>query len=293
MIGRYLSETGKADFEAAYWEAMKLLPNKPQETMDIETSFGSVRSYLFTTPENQGKEPLLLLPGRSSSTPMWAPNLHGLLKERPVYTLDLLGEPGMSRQSKPIRSSVDQASWLSEALASLGVRAVHLVGVSIGGWSAVNLARHAPSHLASISLLDPVFVFAPLSLKMIVASIPAAVPIVPRFIRQKMLSYISGGTKADESEPIAKLIELGMRSYKISLPAPDLISKEQIRTIDMPILAIMAENSTMHDSEKVVRQTSSYAPHIQIECWPNASHAINGEFPEEVNNRILAFINQL
>lgn len=292
MIGRYLSETGKADFEAAYWEAMKLLP-EPQETMDIETSFGSVRSYLFTTPENQGKEPLLLLPGRSSSTPMWAPNLHGLLKERPVYTLDLLGEPGMSRQSKPIRSSVDQASWLSEALASLGVRAVHLVGVSIGGWSAVNLARHAPSHLASISLLDPVFVFAPLSLKMIVASIPAAVPIVPTFIRVKMLSYISGGAKADECEPIARLIELGMRNYKIRLPAPVLISKEQLLTIDVPILALMAKNSTMHDSEKAVRQTSSYAPHIQIECWPNASHAINGEFPEEVNNRILAFINQL
>ncbi|WP_036619813.1 alpha/beta fold hydrolase [Paenibacillus alvei] len=292
MIGRYLSETGKADFETAYWEAMKLLP-EPQETMDIETSFGSVRSYLFTTPENQGKEPLLLLPGRSASTPMWAPNLHGLMKERPVYTLDLLGEPGMSRQSKPIRSSEDQANWLSETLTSLGVRAVHLVGVSIGGWTAVNLARYTPSHLASISLLDPVFVFAPLSLKMIAASIPAAVPIVPRFIRQKMLSYISRGAKADESEPIAKLIELGMRSYKISLPAPDLISKEQIRTIDVPILALMAKNSTMHDSEKAVRQASSYAPHIQIECWPNASHAINGEFPNEVNDRILAFVNQL
>ena len=291
-IGRYVSEMGKANFEAAYWEAMKLLP-EPQETLDIETSFGSVRSYLFTKPENQEKEPLLLLPGRSASTPMWAPNLHGLMKERPVYTLDLLGEPGMSRQSKPIRSSVDQANWLIEALTGLGVRAIHLVGVSIGGWSAMNLARHAPSQLASISLLDPVFVFAPLSLKIIAASIPAAVPIVPRFIRQKMLSYISGGAKADESEPIAKLIGLGMRSYKISLPAPVLFSKEQLLTIDVPILALMAKNSTMHDSEKAVRQTSSYAPHIQIECWPNASHAINGEFPEEVNNRILAFINQL
>ncbi|TQR43577.1 alpha/beta fold hydrolase [Paenibacillus popilliae] len=290
-IGRYVSEMGKANFEAAYWEAMKLLP-EPQETLDIETSFGSVRSYLFTKPENQGKEPLLLLPGRSASTPMWAPNLHGLMKERPVYTLDLLGEPGMSRQSKPIRSSVDQASWLSEALASLGVEAFHLVGVSIGGWTAVNLARYTPSHLSSISLLDPVFVFAPLSLKMIAASIPAAVPIVPRFIRQKMLSYISGGAKADESEPIAKLIGLGMRSYKISLPSPVLFSKEQLLTIDVPILALMAKNSAMHDSEMAVRQTSSYAPHIQIECWPNASHAINGEFPDEVSDRILAFINQ-
>ncbi|UNK17190.1 alpha/beta hydrolase [Paenibacillus sp. N3/727] len=289
--GCYLTETGKAEFEAAYGDAMKFLP-LPLETKDIETAFGRVRIYLFTREEHKGKEPLLLLPGRSSSTPMWEPNLRGLMKERPVYTLDLLGEPGMSCQTKLIRNAEDQASWLSEVLAELDVETVHLIGVSIGGWTAMNLGRHAPSKVATISLLDPVFVFAPLSLKMIAASIPASVPMVPRFIREKMLSYISGGVKADESDPIARLIELGMANFKISLPPPDLMSAEDLKKINIPVLALMAEKSTMHNSRRAVLQGKTHVPNIQIENWPDASHAINGEFPEEVNARILAFVHQ-
>ncbi|MCV4232755.1 alpha/beta hydrolase [Virgibacillus sp. LDC1] len=289
--GRFLTEKGKAEFEAAYEAAMKFLP-PPLETKDIETAFGRVRIYRFTKEEHKGKEPLLLLPGRSSSTPMWEPNLPGLMKERPVYTLDLLGEPGMSCQTQPIRNAEDQASWLSEALSKVDVETVHLIGVSIGGWTAMNLARHAPSKVATISLLDPVLVFAPLSLKMMAASIPASVPIVPKFIREKMLSYISGGAKADDSEPIARLIESGMANYKISLPTPDLMSAEDLKNIHIPVLALMAEKSTMHNSQRAVQKGKTHVPNIQIENWPGASHAMNGEFPEEVNARILAFVDQ-
>src|SRR5690625_7097436 len=81
---------------------MALLPS-PKETKDIEIGYGFVRVYLFTKENNKGKEPVLLLPGRSSSTPMWEPNLEGLMMGRPVYTIDLLGEPGMSKDRKSTR----------------------------------------------------------------------------------------------------------------------------------------------------------------------------------------------
>lgn len=290
-IGHFISEEGKKDFQNAYDEAMALLPS-PREMKNIETTYGVVRVYLFTKEENKHKEPILLLPGRSSSTPMWEPNLKGLVKERPVYTIDLLGEPGMSVQVNPIKNQKDQATWLNEVLIDLGLEKVHLVGVSIGGWTAMNLTRYYPEHISSINLLDPVFVFAPISLKMIAASIPASVSFVPKFIREKMLSYISGGAKADEGEPIAKLIESGMRNYKLRLPAPDQFSDEDLITIDLPIFALMAENSTMHNSAKAVKKGEKVVKNIKIKNFPNASHAINGEYPEIINEKILEFIEQ-
>ncbi len=126
----------------------------------------------------------------------------------------------MSVQSRPITTQEEQAQWLHEVISELRLERVHIVGVSIGGWTAMNLARYYPEGLASLSLLDPVFVFAPISLKMVMASIPASIPIVPKFLREKMLSYISGGAKADDSEPIAKLIEARMRNFKLKLSAP-------------------------------------------------------------------------
>ena len=73
--------------------------------------------------------PLLLLPGRAAPTPVWADNLPGFLALRSVYTVDLLGEPGLSVQDRPIESDADQAAWLHEVIAQLPEPAVHVVGL--------------------------------------------------------------------------------------------------------------------------------------------------------------------
>lgn len=290
-IGHFISEKGKEDFQIAYDESMALLP-KPNDTKNIKTKYGTIRAYYFTKEENKHKEPILLLPGRGASTPMWVPNLEGLREKRPVYTIDLLGEPGMSVQTKVIENQKQQAEWLNEVIEGLGLERVHIVGVSIGGWTTMNLARYNPEHIATASLLDPVFVFAQISIKMILASIPASVPIVPKFLREKMLSYVAGGAEASDDEPIAKLIESGMRNYKLKTPAPDLFSKEDLKNIDIPVLALIAEKSTMHNSVKAVETGKKYVKDIDIVNWKNASHAINGEFSNEVNARILDFVEK-
>ncbi len=290
-LGQFVSEESREDFMLAYNEAMAILPS-PQESFDVETAYGSVRVYYFTKDENSHKEPIMLLHGRSASTPMWDANLAGLLEERPVYSVDLLGEPGMSIQKEEIADSQQQAEWLREVISKLELERVHLVGVSIGGWTAMNLVRFYPEAIASVSLLDPVFVFAPISLKAIAISIPASVPFVPKPIREKMLSVISGGAKTDDSQPVAKLIAEGMRNYKIKLPAPQSFSTEDLQGIEVPILALMAEKSFMHNSTKAVETGKSYVKNIEIENWKNASHAINGEFSAEVNARILEFVEK-
>ncbi|MHA4088902.1 alpha/beta fold hydrolase [Bacillus cereus] len=290
-VDHFTSEKGKEDFQIAYDESMALLP-KPNDTKNIKTKYGTIRAYYFTKEENKHKEPILLLPGRGASTPMWVPNLEGLREKRPVYTIDLLGEPGMSVQTKVIENQKQQAEWLNEVIEGLGLERVHIVGVSIGGWTTMNLARYNPEHIATASLLDPVFVFAQISIKMILASIPASVPIVPKFLREKMLSYVAGGAEASDDEPIAKLIESGMRNYKLKTPAPDLFSKEDLKNIDIPVLALIAEKSTMHDSVKAVETGKKYVKDIDIVNWKNASHAINGEFSNEVNARILDFVEK-
>lgn len=163
-VGHFTSEKGKEDFQIAYDESMALLP-KPNDTKNIKTKYGTIRAYYFTKEENKHKEPILLLPGRGASTPMWVPNLEGLREKRPVYTIDLLGEPGMSVQTKVIENQKQQAEWLNEVIEGLGLERVHIVGVSIGGWTTMNLARYNPEHIATASLLDPVFVFAQISIK--------------------------------------------------------------------------------------------------------------------------------
>lgn len=86
---------------------------------------------------------------------MWAPNLPAWIAERTVYAVEILGEAGLSVQERPIRNPEDQASWLAATLAALGLDRAHLVGVSFGGWQAVNLALHDSTAVSSLSLIDP------------------------------------------------------------------------------------------------------------------------------------------
>jgi len=52
----------------------------------ISTTFGEVKVYKFEGESKTNLAPLLLLPGKSASTPMWEAYLDDLIKDRPVYT---------------------------------------------------------------------------------------------------------------------------------------------------------------------------------------------------------------
>ncbi len=171
-VGQFTSTEAKDLFVTAYANAMADLP-RPERTLDLRTSFG-VRVYRSSGADPDAA-PLVLLPGRASASPVWADNLPTLLEQRSAYALDLLGEPGLSIQDRPILSDADQAKWLSEVLAQLPEPRFRLLGVSIGGWTALNLVVHADAKIASVTLLDPVFVFAPMSTEAILRSIPASV----------------------------------------------------------------------------------------------------------------------
>jgi pimeloyl-ACP methyl ester carboxylesterase len=194
-VGYFTSTRAQDRFLAAYREAMADLP-KPDRTLDIRTGYGVVRLYHFRGGADPAAEPLLLLPGRASASPVWADNLPSLLRLRSVYTVDLLGEPGMSIQQRPIDDVTDHAQWLHEVLLALPERRVHLLGLSFGGWTAMNLVLHRPAKVAGVVLLDPVLVFAGLSAGVILRSIPVALRRAPRSWRDSFASWTANDARS-------------------------------------------------------------------------------------------------
>ena len=171
---------------------MAALPDVAART-DVPTSFGTVRVHRFDGPSDA--TPVVLLPGRNAATPMWRPNLSALMRGRTVYGVDLLGEAGLSVQTRPIVGPDDHAQWLDETLAGLGLTSVHLLGASIGGWAAVNHAAHLPGRAASLVLLDPVQTFARIPVRTLVASVAMISPRMPHALRRSAMRWIGGGAR--------------------------------------------------------------------------------------------------
>ncbi|MEV4002402.1 alpha/beta hydrolase [Actinomadura sp. NPDC049753] len=196
---------------------------------------------------------------------------------------------GASAQTAPIRDASDQAAWLEQTLEGLGLARAHLVGVSLGGWTACNLAVRRPRRVASATLLDPINTLARMPLALVARTIPTLIPGLSRRATPRFLRYIDGQGTDPLADPVGRVIDAAMRGYRKATPQPALFEDDQLRSLPMPILAIVAGRSVIHDPTTAHERARQLIPHVQAELWPEATHAISGQCADRVNERILRF----
>jgi len=286
-IGHFVSRDAFTRYLNAYRAAAPAFDAQ----LDVPTSLGTVRVYRHDGPA--GPTPVVLLPGRSSGSPMWRTNLASLVGQRTVYSLDLLGDAGLSVQSGPIADAGDQARWLDEVIAGLGPARVHLLGVSMGGWLATNAAIRTPDRIASIVLLDPAMTFGRIPAKAVVASIALVVPRFPAGLRRRVMSWLAGGAPVDETLPEAELLDAASTGFVLRQPAPRMFGDDALRSLAVPVLAIIAGRSVIHHPQRAAARAQRLLATGEVELWPDASHAVNGEFPDRIANRSQAFFDRV
>ncbi|UQS27337.1 alpha/beta hydrolase [Amycolatopsis thermalba] len=279
-IGGFRSPGSRARYDAVYDEGLRALP-EPAARHDVPTAFGTVRVYRF----GADGDPLVLLPGRCGTSVMFRTSIPRLARRHRVHTVDLLGEPGRSEQTAPIRDAGDQARWLDETLAGLGLGEAHLLGVSFGGWLAANLAIRRPARVASATLVDPVATFAPLPPALVLRAIPVGLPYVSSWARPRFLAWVTGADPADAVE--GRLVSAGFQHFRIALPRPVPFPGEQLRGIGAPVLALIGGRSVVHDPRRAVARARELLRHGEAELWPDATHAMPAD---EVTERTLRFL---
>ncbi|WP_448206562.1 alpha/beta fold hydrolase [Azospirillum sp. sgz302134] len=113
---------------------------------DIE---GGPAAYLSL---GHGGVPALLLHGFAGDSLTWQYTLSPIGARRRVLAVDLPGHGGSTLDVGDGRVG-GFAPWLVRLLNALEIPRVHAVGHSMGGFVALELARHAPERVASLSLI--------------------------------------------------------------------------------------------------------------------------------------------
>lgn len=284
-LGHFVDAEAFERFTTAYREAALLLPDA--RACSLPTGAGVVRAYRFgpTGPTGPDAVPVMLISGRDASTPMWAPTLPDLLTlDRPVISLDSLGGPGCSSQTAPQRTAADQAAWVAEAIRGLGLERVHLVGHSLGGWLAVQVAAHHPEVLASVAALDPARTFAELSPGFVAAGLAASTSLVPAPWRRRLVRWIAGEPMS-LADPVDRLGWASITCFRARQPAPRLPTAELLAALEVPVLAVLAGRSRVHDAARAER-TARTVPGAVVEVWPDAGHCLHAEHPRRLAARL-------
>ncbi|WP_326836370.1 alpha/beta hydrolase [Amycolatopsis rhabdoformis] len=263
-IGRFKNPEAQQRYFDLYERAMRESP-PPDEVYDVPGRHGTTRVYRF----GAGAHPVVLLPGLRGTSASYAALIPGLARHGPVYAVDSLGEAGRSVQTAPFTGVGDRARGLDDVLAALGLRGVHLVGGSTGGWHAVNQAIHAPDRLASIALLDPTTVSAGFSAAVQWRGAAAAVLNRDSSWR-RFLAWSAGEDIFDQ--PAAQVIVAGIRAYRARVPVQTCPREDDLRAIRVPVVALFGGRSVVHDPAAAAANLRALLAHAEVHVLPDAGH---------------------
>jgi 3-oxoadipate enol-lactonase len=247
--------------------------------------------------EDRGSgEPLLLLHGLGSSTLDWEAQLAAFAPHYRVLALDARGSGRSKDQRHPAgpfsvrQFAADAAALLQE----LGAIPAHVVGLSMGGMIAFQLAVDFPGVVKTLSIVNsgPAMVPQTAGDRLAIATRRMLTSLLGPEGMGKILApklFPKPGDGELREQFMARMASNDKSAYKATLKA--LIGwsvLERIGSLEMPALVVHAE----HDYTPLARK-QEYAgrmKHASVVVVNEARHALPMEEPEKFNPVILDFL---
>lgn len=252
----------------------------PYEDLTVETSFG--QTYVRRSGDGEG-EPLVLLHGMSVTSLMWQRYAAELGRDHVLYAVDSMGEPGRSVQTAPMPDGQSNADWLAEVLEGLGHDKVHVVGLSRGGWLALNQAIRSPKRVCRVTAFDPAGFFTSWPKVGLYLWMGLLAMLLPGFLRRKVKP---GSKYSGFVDPmlrqlvIAQLTTFRMKAFLIGD-----FTDEQLRNISVPTRIVLAGQSPLHHADQVRDRFARQAPNVEVKVV-DTSHGLDLVEPKFLRDQL-------
>jgi pimeloyl-ACP methyl ester carboxylesterase len=285
--GTWVSDAARDKFMAAYDRAFALWP-QPYEEFDVETATTTTRVHAYRP--RAGGAPIVLLMGAGFNASYWYLHVAALAQDGPVYAIDMPGDPNPSVARAPLTPPDACAAWLDELLGQLsagqhGDGPAHLVGLSYGGWIAMNQAIRAPGRVASLTLLDPAGLTKLDARFWWWLSISGLATLTPMPLRRHLARWLDSPFMLEQE--LIKLMWAGSRGFRMEPKFPGVLTDDELRAITVPVLLITGARSALLTPAEA-RARGSLMPHAEVAIVPGS----HGGFDriDELNRKMVAFI---
>ena len=228
--------------------------------------------------------PLVLLHGAQSNAAVWMFDVAVWSRFFRCYAVDTIGEAGFSAPVRPPLESDAHALWLDDVMRGLGLVKTSLVGVSLGGWLALDYGKRYPQRVERIALVCPAGIGRQKNFLLKVAPLLLLGPWGARRIR-KMVFGAPAGDAPPAARPLIELMRLIGHTIRPRLVKIPRLTAAELESLKMPMLAIVGGRDVLLDSAETRRRLAKHTPRAEVIFLPNARHAIFGQ-----THKILAFL---
>lgn len=272
MSAIYKSPAAQEAVEAGYRRLLDAWP-VPKEELRIATGQGET-FVIACGPEDA--PPLVAFHGAQANSTAWMFDSLIWSQGFRVYLVDVPGDAGFSAPERPDLGSDAYVQWLEEVLAALGVAKASLVGVSLGGWLALDYATRRPERVERLALLCPAGVGGQKNLLLKVLPLL----FLGEWGRKKVGEMVFGSPPTDPPPDVQKLVDyVGLvgastRARPTRIP---IFPDAALGRLTMPVLAIVGGQDVLIDSEGTRDRLQAHAPGARVIFLPQARHVIPGQ----------------
>lgn len=203
-----------------------------------------------------------------------------------MIAVDPLGEPGRSAQTAAITDGSDSGGWFADLLAGLGVTGAHVVGVSYGGWTALQQQLHHPGRVRALTLLDPAGFAVPSGPFYRWVVLGGMAGMLPAGLRRLAARRLVNGTLADDE--LMRLV-WASRCSRRRMPEATVFTDAELASVAVPVQVLLGARSALHVSTEVAERLARVVPGWRVEVVPDAGHALVLDAVHLSVDRVLSF----
>jgi len=260
----YKTENGREVFSAfedgvlAYWTF-------PHESLFVPTRFGETH---VITAGDKNKPALVMLHGAASNLLSWGAEIPRFMGDYFVIAPDIPGEAGKSAPVRPSWDGPEYVYWLEELLLALQIGRISLMGISLGGWIALQYAAQHGKTIDKLVLMTPGGIV-PAKASFIIKSVLYA---SQKNGLEKMKKLVFGTT--DILPVLSDFFDLVQKHYTPRFGSPPLLPDDALRGIESGVLMVSGENDAFFPVKKAAKRLRRIRPDALVYIIPHGQHGI-------------------
>ena len=312
-LSLYKSEEGYKKMMSWYNRVQEEI-SVDHESVFADTRFGKTHIILA------GKENLksiLLIPGVAGCAPLWRHQINAFSEHFRVFAIDIVGQPGKSAANPPSVFNDDFTDWLEDIIHSLNLDRPHIVGVSTGGTTAMDMAIRNPDLIDKTVMCGPTGLARarlPFRQWLLTARKKNTDALSDDLTASSFSKPRSGETFGSFDRQLARGMALGTKHYRVDkslgvynekTSRVDIIKalkvigkfffsvdKKRLKSFKNKGLLIFGEFEVLYNPWNISKRLQKLIPSLQIEIVKDAGHAAIYDQPKAVNKLVLDFLRK-
>jgi len=235
-------------------------------------------------------EPLVVIHGGGGDARSWERNIIDLARKYAVYALDLPGY-GLTQPLKGKYHIHEIADFVGKFTKSLGLEKFSLVGHSLGGGIALDLALKFPSQIKKLVLVSSLCLGNEIAFWLRLISLPAIIRTAGAIfvLGFKVMKWL-----VNHLNPIKYILPLTPASMLVGVSISDfhhqkLVLEERLPEIKMPTLLVWGARDTVVPVKQAYR-AAKMIPDCQLQVFKHRGHNVHREEFKKFSRLITDFL---